>query len=529
VKTLLHNDLLILTIGNFQSHQQTVVKFAPGGQLTVITGCTDSGKTAIFRALRWLLYNQPQGSDFIRGGCSFVRVTGEFVSGHTIIRERTASKNQYRIVAPGADAPIVLEGFGGAVPAEVQEITGIRTVTIGDMDFNLNMAEQLDGPFLGKSISSGTRAKVMGKLAGTEVLDFAGKTVGTNLFRRNQDEKRLVGEVEGLQRAVAEYDYLPALTAKIEVVDQLVGVVKANKARWDRLYFIKAQIESKDGLITGCREIITRWQFVDAAAGMAAEIAEKAVKTVAIEQLGRRLNGVENAIADAKRTINRFKNVETAGKVISEATDQVQKTKTLFGTKNRLTAFNVVVAQCQMTINRFNNVEQASQVINQVDNSLKRLSQILKLEESMDVIDLGIKRVDDILQGLTGLNKAEQLTTEARVKVSRLEQMVNLKNSNDAIDRSINKTDEMLDKLTGLSAAEELQNRLTTTAEQRNTLLKLKYANVAIERAIDDLKGSVIVHEQRVAQLEGAYKNELTALGVCPLCGAITNPMKKAS
>jgi exonuclease SbcC len=517
---LLHNDLLTLQIENFQSHEKTIVKFAPGGQLTVVTGCTDSGKTAIFRALRWLLYNQPQGTDFIRGGCTFVRVSGEFASGHTIIRERTASKNQYRIVAPGAGSPFVLEGFGNSVPFEVQEITGIRTVTIGDMDFNLNMAEQLDGPFLGKSISSGTRAKVMGKLAGTEVLDFAGKTVGTDLFRRNQDEKRLTREVNGLQRAVAEYDYLPALAAKIETIDRLVETVKTNKARWDRLYLIKVQIESKDGLITGCREIITRWQFVDVAAGMAAEIAEKAAKAASIEQLGRQLNGVENAIAGAEATIDRFKNVDTAGKVAAEAAGQIQRTDVFLGVKNRLTAFDVVVAQCQAIINRFKNVEQADQIIVQVNDRQRRLNQILNLGQNINLVELNIKRANGVIEKLTWIDKVENIVSQITDKISRFEKLSVLWSSKMLCKAGLQKANETLAKLSGVNVADVIRSGLeVATINRRDTLFKLKAVSIALDRSIDDLKGSVIVHEQRVTQLEGVYKDELVSCKICPLCG----------
>ena len=154
------NTMKRLIIENFQSHKKTVVEFAPVGELTVIVGPSDTGKTVIIRALRWLLYNQPQGMEFVRTGASFARVTLEYESGHKVIRERTVSTNRYKIVYPDREGPEVFEGFGNSVPLEVQEITGVRPVRIGDENFLLNLSEQLDGPFLGtKQISSPARAK----------------------------------------------------------------------------------------------------------------------------------------------------------------------------------------------------------------------------------------------------------------------------------------------------------------------------------------------------------------------------------
>jgi DNA repair ATPase RecN len=93
------NSIKQITVENFQSWKKGTIELAPNGQLTVLTGSSDSGKTAIgIRALRWLLYNIPQGTDFIRVGCTFARVSVLYESGHTVIRERSTSKNQYKII-----------------------------------------------------------------------------------------------------------------------------------------------------------------------------------------------------------------------------------------------------------------------------------------------------------------------------------------------------------------------------------------------------------------------------------------------
>jgi len=128
------NTIKRLIIENFQSHQKTIVDLGQVGELTTIVGPSDSGKTAILRALRLLLFNTPLGTD-IRVGSSFVRVSAEYSSGHIVIRERTASgnRNQYKIIAPGETEPLILEGFGVNVPLEITEITGVKPVTIGDI------------------------------------------------------------------------------------------------------------------------------------------------------------------------------------------------------------------------------------------------------------------------------------------------------------------------------------------------------------------------------------------------------------
>ena len=51
-----------LQINNFQSHKYSVMELHKG--VNVIIGPSDSGKTTILRALRWLVWNRPSGDAF---------------------------------------------------------------------------------------------------------------------------------------------------------------------------------------------------------------------------------------------------------------------------------------------------------------------------------------------------------------------------------------------------------------------------------------------------------------------------------
>ena len=225
-------------IENFQSHEKTTIVPAPNGQLTVLTGQSDSGKTAILRALKWAFYNSPANTEFIRVGSNFARVTVGFSDGTTVTRWRSQGGiNRY--IVDGE----VLEGFGTGVPLEVLEATGVKELTIGDMSFNLNLAEQLDGPFLGKSVSAPARAKVLGKLAGTEEIDYAGKVLGTDLYRRSQEEKRMANELRDIKNSLKEYDYLPAMQEKIIRLEEIVAKAKSLTNKKDSLIQLKNKLQ----------------------------------------------------------------------------------------------------------------------------------------------------------------------------------------------------------------------------------------------------------------------------------------------
>jgi len=66
-----------LTIKNFQSHKKTKLEFSDG--VNIIIGQSDSGKTAIIRALNWVVNNKPSGDSFRShwGGDTNVEITME--------------------------------------------------------------------------------------------------------------------------------------------------------------------------------------------------------------------------------------------------------------------------------------------------------------------------------------------------------------------------------------------------------------------------------------------------------------------
>jgi len=161
-------------IRGFQSHVDSSFTLAPG--LTVITGPSDAGKTTIIRALRWLAFNEPQGESFlhtirnadgsVKSAADQAEVTVVFDNGVTITKTRRKGKTAYT-------HSLYPEPWEKAeVPPEIKEAVGLLKQTYGDFEACLNFAFQLDPPFL-LSETGSVGAKVLGKLAGTEVVDRA--------------------------------------------------------------------------------------------------------------------------------------------------------------------------------------------------------------------------------------------------------------------------------------------------------------------------------------------------------------------
>src|SRR5689334_5936611 len=161
-----------LRIENFQSHELTELAFDDG--LNVIVGASDQGKSAVIRALRWLLFNEPRGSDFMRVGANNCRITVELADGSRVTRERTPSRNRYIVRKAEGDEQIY-EGFGNGVPKEVSDVTGVAKVMLDeDTETVLHLGTQLEPPFLLAETGS-VKAKAIGRLNGVHIIDAASR------------------------------------------------------------------------------------------------------------------------------------------------------------------------------------------------------------------------------------------------------------------------------------------------------------------------------------------------------------------
>lgn len=469
------NGFKDILLENFQSHTRTKVELAPAGGLCVLVGSSDSGKTAVIRGLKWLLFNTPQGDDFIRVGATLCRVTLELESGHTIIRERTrGGVNRYKIVDPEAMEPNVFEGFGHDVPLEIRQLTGVNTVTIGDMALNLNIAEQLDGPFLGKSISAGARAKVLGKLAGTEEIDFAGKELGTDLYRKNQDVRRLDGEIKDLDRKVEGYSWLDAEAVRIRKLERLVADVKVLQERRARASTLLSDLAYVDVKVLECKRMLARWACLDA---------------VAVEVAGA------EAARDSKSMVTRL--------------------------YDQFCDLDYCVRREQKTIHWHRGIEQAGSLMVAAETSAAKRQQFSSLESRYFKVEGVINEASTLLESLQGIDQAGNILQSVQSLAERRQILARLRNRYIDTRHEVERAQGILARLAGVDEAGMLSGEVVALQERRKLVSGYRFKVVEASTLMEDFQNSVVVLGQKVMSLEQAYTDELAALGICPLCGNV--------
>lgn len=464
-------------IEDFQSHSKTNISLGGPGELTVIVGPTDSGKTAIVRGLRLLMYNVPQGTDYIRVGRQTATVAIELVDGTKVVRERSKSVNRYRIVKPG-QSPQVFEGFGGSVPLEVQEATGVRVVTIGDsLELALNLSEQLDGPFLGKSVSGPAKAKILGALAGTEEVDEAQRQLGTDLYRASQDEKRFLSEIEVLDAKIREYDYLPALAERIAKLESLLQIVREAQDRLASLEAVSQKLACIQSQRTQALAVLAKWKNLKEAQFYVITVEGDAIRLNALVGHKVALSRITTDREAWTRLRNRWTNLSSAQTFVIEADSAQTRLRTLQSASETLVVTQAGKEKVAATLQRWANIDKAANTVTQISNCLARFQTLSDLRSRYNAIDAQARKVAQAYMNWAGLEAAQESLAKTVTLNARLEQLL-------AFNAS---------------------------------LTRLRQSKVLAETEFEK-------HSKALADTRQQYIETLTALGKCPVCGSTINP-----
>lgn len=182
-----------IELKNFQSHKNTLLNFSEG--VNTIIGPSDSGKTAVLRALKWTVNNRPSGEAFRShwGGDTSVKVG---VDDKWVVRGKGGkAENWYRT------DNIELTAFGRDVPKAVTDIFNLS---------ELNMQSQMDAPFL-LSSNSGDVAKVFNKAANLDIIDTSLLNISKKGRAVSQGIKEEERRFEQTQEDLKQYENLDGL------------------------------------------------------------------------------------------------------------------------------------------------------------------------------------------------------------------------------------------------------------------------------------------------------------------------------
>jgi len=190
-----------LEIQNFQSHEDNYLEFDKG--VNIIVGSSDSGKTAIIRALRWLAFHKPSGDEMRShwGGETRVEL---FTDDAHVVKKK--DKEQEYILGD-----LHFKAFGTTVPDEIVQALNLS-------DVNLQM--QLDAPFL-LSETPGAVAQYFNKVARLDKIDRATQTINSSIRQLTNDIKYQEGQEGNYKEQLKQFEHLEKFEIEVEVLEEM--------------------------------------------------------------------------------------------------------------------------------------------------------------------------------------------------------------------------------------------------------------------------------------------------------------------
>lgn len=218
-----------LTLQNFQAHESLSIIFTPG--ITTIVGSTDSGKSAILRALRWAALNDFLGDSFIKEGEdeAVVSVTVRHAQeDHTVVRQRSTSQNTYALDEK------VYKSFGQSVPADIATLLTVSPI---------NFQGQHDSPFWfcegGAELS-----RQLNAIVDLSVMDKALSSVNLRVHRAQERESLLQEALVAATDAHATAKQRKSRIEEFERLEKADAACTAAKTKADQLWQILKRLDS---------------------------------------------------------------------------------------------------------------------------------------------------------------------------------------------------------------------------------------------------------------------------------------------
>ncbi|MEY8751181.1 AAA family ATPase [Alkalicoccobacillus gibsonii] len=466
------NNILDVRLENFQSHLDSQFTFADG--LNVLIGQSDSGKTAVIRGIRWALFNQPRGTDFIRAGSDFVRVTIQFESGDRLIRERTASKNRYMIKKNGQEQQ-VFESFGQHVPQEVLDLHGMRPLRIDrDHELTIHLAQQLDGPFLLEQPGS-MRAKTIGRISGAHYLDAAIRDTSRDLHSLNQSKRWSEEQTEQLKKDLEPYEQVIRSGEQLEKASHLFEEIKSKQARLESLQSKHQDLHTNQGLMKQSQDKLDSLKELPTIELMLYRLEWMIQRQSVFKKLHEQQQTYTEQLLKVERFLQLTESIEEAAERERRAKTLVQKRAALIKLNDQYTQLTAIESKAYQVISK-------TKFVTQIPSNW---------EESVKQTGQRVKRLISLKDQIMGINEQlakqqKQLETVAQIEMATLK--VN------QIDETYNKYQQMIEK---------------------------KQAYTEIRKRMKDGEQFIQTKKQELEQLAVQYEELAKKDGICPTCGQV--------
>jgi len=201
--------LKTIAVENFQAHKETYLEFVEG--VNVITGSSDSGKTSLMRASKWVITNRPSGDAFKNwdaGKDDSVSVEITLDDSKTVSLSRINGKNTYLLSDNGKET--TFSAIKTDVPEEITAALNIpeRSIQTQHQEYFLLQ----DSP--------GTVAQKLNDLIGLTVIDTMFKNLTSKIRETTSRINFLKSERDKFETSLEKFENLEAVGKLLDSIEQ---------------------------------------------------------------------------------------------------------------------------------------------------------------------------------------------------------------------------------------------------------------------------------------------------------------------
>lgn len=208
-----------IRIKNFQKHKDLSLEFTPG--VNVITGKSDAGKSAVIRAMRWVLENRPSGNKFkAKGTAPSTSVNVDLVvNDEEVTRTKSTSKNEYFFKGE------TFKAMGSEVPEPIQNFTNISS---------LNIQRQFDEHFLFQYPDSKV-SKMINDVSGMEEIVLALEETNRRVRKGKSEEEFLCELIDEKEKEIQKLTKYEKFENKVFRIKKSIRKLEKKEYRVEKL------------------------------------------------------------------------------------------------------------------------------------------------------------------------------------------------------------------------------------------------------------------------------------------------------